>query len=174
MRAQHLYGEAGNDTLSGGADDDWLYSGTGVDALEGGTGTDWAEIDRSDLATGFAIDLSAGPAVQATASDGTTVIGVEQFRIYGGSGADQITGGAGDDDLLGGDGNDTLNGGAGYDYLYGGKGHDTLSTGADGGAAHGEGGQRHADRVGHRRRSPGAGTETTRSPAAAPANYGTI
>ena len=58
-------------------DDDRLYSGTGVDALEGGTGTHWAEIDRSDLATGFAMTLSVGPTVQATASDGTTVIGVE-------------------------------------------------------------------------------------------------
>ena len=84
------------------------------------SGTDYAEIDRSNLATAFTLDLSAGPAVQATASDGTTVIGVEKFLIYGGSGADQITGAASDDDLRGGDGNDTLNGGAGYDYLYGG------------------------------------------------------
>ena len=83
------------------------YSGTGVDALDGGTGTDYAEIDRSNLATAFAFDLSAGRRCRRRRTTARPRSVWRRFLIYGGSEADQITGAAGDDDLRGADGNDT-------------------------------------------------------------------
>ncbi|MCW5732497.1 MAG: VCBS domain-containing protein [Enhydrobacter sp.] len=137
--SQQFYGGAGNNTLSGGADNDYLHSGGdyvsaeefghAVDAIDGGTGTDLAYINRWRLMTAFTLDLSAGPDVQATASDGTTVIGVENFHITGGYAADWITVGAGADTLYGEYGDDTLSGGAGNDVLVGGNENDTLEGG---------------------------------------------
>ena len=39
--ADWVYGEAGNDLLSGGAGDDYLHGGTGNDTLNGGVGQDF-------------------------------------------------------------------------------------------------------------------------------------
>ena len=64
--------------------------------------------------------------------------GVDNDRLYGGSGQDYLIGqvgndildgGDGNDKLLGGWGNDTLTGGAGMDVLNGGDGNDTLTGG---------------------------------------------
>ena len=64
--------------------------------------------------------------------------GVDNDRLYGGSGQDYLIGQVGNDILDGGDGNDkllggwgkdTLTGGAGMDVLNGGDGNDTLTGG---------------------------------------------
>lgn len=43
-----LHGEAGNDTLEGGAVDDWLYGGDGSDSITAGSGSDWVEGGAGD------------------------------------------------------------------------------------------------------------------------------
>lgn len=43
-----LRGEAGNDTLEGGAVDDWLYGGDGNDSITAGSGSDWVEGGAGD------------------------------------------------------------------------------------------------------------------------------
>jgi hypothetical protein len=76
-----LYGDAGNDGLTGGGGDDRLFGGDGNDRLTGGNGNDV-------LVGGDGNDALAGSA-------GTDV-------LIGGAGADKLTGGAGDDLQIGG------------------------------------------------------------------------
>ena len=78
MRSDSLDGGAGNDVLLGQSGDDTLVGGAGLDTLLGGAGRD---------------SLSGG--------DGND-------RLNGQGGADTITGGLGDDCLIGGDGIDLL------------------------------------------------------------------
>ena len=73
-----VFGEEGNDTISGGAGDDWLAGGEGNDILTGGAGRDVLDGGEGD------------------------------DSITGGNGNDAITGGAGNDTLTGGYGDDTF------------------------------------------------------------------
>lgn len=81
----HLYGRAGKDELIGDALDDWLYGGAGNDTLDGGKNFD---------------------------------------DLHGGAGSDVLIGGSGEDLLMGGGGNDELRGGTDRDTLNGGSGSD--------------------------------------------------
>jgi Ca2+-binding RTX toxin-like protein len=90
-----VLGEAGHDTIFGGADRD-ILDGDSADAnASGAYGDDY-------------LDGSAG--------DDT---------LFGGKGNDVLIGGAGQDQLLGGEGDDVLWGGADIDVLQGGEGKDT-------------------------------------------------
>lgn len=89
-------GTSGNDTLRGGADDDWLYGREGNDSLEGGDGAD-------SLYGSLGADRLFG-------GDG------DDF-LDGGDGNDSLNGGAGADRLVLGMGNNTLTGGAGTDQF---------------------------------------------------------
>lgn len=91
-----IYGEGGNDRLTGGGKTDGLVGGTGNDQLAG---------------RGAADDLYG--------QDGDDV-------LRGGAGADLLSGGSGRDRLVGGSGDDFLTGGAGRDILIGGAGRDTF------------------------------------------------
>ncbi len=93
----HLSGLPGNDTLVGGLGDDILDGGDGDDLLFGGGQTDMP-------------------------GDGDDV-------LIGGAGDDFLDGGEGDDDLFGNDGNDLLDGRSGNDALDGGAGDDVLVVG---------------------------------------------
>jgi Ca2+-binding RTX toxin-like protein len=95
-----VFGEDGNDSLSGGASLDRLSGGLGNDTLSGNTG--------SDLLDGGDGDDS----------------------IFGGAGSDALTGGIGQDTLRGDDGNDVVTAGDGSDHLGGGRGIDRLTGGA--------------------------------------------
>jgi Ca2+-binding RTX toxin-like protein len=95
------YGEAGNDTLSGGALADSLFGGNDNDSLVGGGGN----------------DTLRGEA------------GNDTHR--GGSGADNVLGNVGNDLIEGGADNDSLGGDAGADTIYGGSGNDTLFGGTE-------------------------------------------
>jgi len=95
-RGATLWGDAGNDTLTGGLagvtllggdDADLLYGSTLGDTVDGGNGND---------------------------------------TVYGGRGNDFVTGGAGADSLLGWLGDDQMYGDAGNDTLFGEDGNDTL------------------------------------------------
>jgi Ca2+-binding RTX toxin-like protein len=95
-QANTLFGNAGNDRLSGGRQEDVLNGGAGNDRLSGDRG--------NDLLVGGAGD----------------------DYLSGGRGDDRLKGSAGNDQLFGDQGNDYLDGGAGFDILNGGKGNDTL------------------------------------------------
>jgi VCBS repeat-containing protein len=122
-----IYGEADDDTLSGGAGKDYLDGGDGTDHLEGGA-------DNDLLYGGAGDDTLLG-------NDGNDHLHGEDGndQLDGGVGDDQLDGGAGDDTLIGGGGNDvlvagggtdSLDGGAGADLLLGGAGNSTLAGGA--------------------------------------------
>ena len=87
-----LRGDAGNDDLRGGANDDYLVGGDGNDVLRGGAGNDW-------LLGGLGKDVLFG-------DDGNDV-------LVGGDGDDTVNGGNGNDILVRGPGKDNLDGGAG-------------------------------------------------------------
>jgi len=102
-------GRRGNDTLLGQAGNDQLLGGRGADYVNGGTGNDI---------------LNGG--------DGNdTLDGLEGLdTLSGGKGDDRLLGYFGNDSLSGSDGDDSLNGDAGDDFLDGGVGNDTLDGGA--------------------------------------------
>lgn len=81
-----FWGNAGNDTLGGGAGWDFLFGGDGRDLLTGNGG-------RDVLFGGNGRDTLLG--------------GEGNDDLFGGDGRDLLTGGAGDDFLHGGDGKDT-------------------------------------------------------------------
>ncbi|TRD22416.1 calcium-binding protein [Palleronia caenipelagi] len=130
--AHHLTGE---NTLSGGDDDDLLFGGDMPDSLSGDEGDDY-------LAGGQGADRLLG-------GDGNDTLrgGVHEDRLEGGAGnddlqgddgndlvfgeagADRLSGGAGSDKVRGGEGNDHLDGGTGRDMLWGDAGDDRLEGG---------------------------------------------
>jgi Ca2+-binding RTX toxin-like protein len=98
-RPAALFGDAGNDALTGGGGSDRLDGGEGNDRLSGGAGDDLlvggAGNDR--LGGGAGNDLLVG-------GDGNDVLADAAGAnvLIGGDGADRLTGGAGDDLLVGG------------------------------------------------------------------------
>ena len=133
----NLTGGAGNDSLSGGADNDTLVGGGGDDVLSsgvgnaeivGGTGNDlWS----ADLSNRGAVRFNAHQGqttAQLTSLFGMSVLGIEQLALTTGTAADSISmqGFARDDHIVTNDGNDTVNGGRGIDTMDGGLGDDIL------------------------------------------------
>src|SRR5690606_29064228 len=124
-----LYGQGGNDTLSGGTgvgsdylygegDNDILIGGGGADTLDGGDGSDTASYVGS--AFGVTVDLTAVGAQKGSGDeDGDTLISIE--NLTGSAKNDFLYGDGGDNVIEGGIGNDTLTGGANA------AGGDTLS-----------------------------------------------
>jgi Ca2+-binding RTX toxin-like protein len=103
----YLYGEAGDDTLSGKV----VWGGDGNDTVNG--------TDRSDRLHG---------------DDGNDEIHGKDGddAIFGGAGTDSLFGDNGGDALIGGSDNDTIHGGAGDDTLYADDGHDDTNHLNDG------------------------------------------
>lgn len=144
-----MFGNGGNDNITGGNLTDYLYGGDGgdflggsggADELMGGDGNDTLGIDAADtlISGGEGFDT----VIVYDSASVTLDLGATQIeRVYGGSGNDVfMTSGVdaiaaygydGDDVLSGGIGNDTLEGGNGNDHLDGGPGIDTLIGGAD-------------------------------------------
>ena len=138
-----LDGGPGNDSISGGAGDDFINGGPGNDTLVGGAGGgvinggDGNDIIKTGTGdTGTTLNGDAGRD-QLYGSGAVNVINGGDGTDYlsSGGGADIMHGGAGDDSLKGGtasaqlfgdDGNDTLQGGTGNEFLYGGSGNDKL------------------------------------------------
>ncbi len=117
-----LFGGVGNDSLSGGKGEDNLYGGAGDDTLDGGSGTDTT--NYSTAPAGINADLLTGVVI----GEGTdTLINIE--NIIASNYDDTITGSSGNDSLNGGAGNDVLTGSYGNDSLYGESGTDTLDGG---------------------------------------------
>nr|WP_316650491.1 hypothetical protein [uncultured Gellertiella sp.] len=150
-----VYGNAGNDVLLGGRGSDTLYGGNNndilsgggeTDTLDGGAGIDTANynIDATDNANNWYIDLSAGKAYWLSSSDlssqhnyDDTLLNIENIvgsdhnnYIIGNAADNLLLARGGNDKLSGGDGNDTLLGGGGQDQLFGDANDDLLSGGA--------------------------------------------
>jgi len=144
---KNLYGNSGNDTLTGDANANWLAGGLGADTLNGGAGDDVILFDSQDT-----IDGGDGNDVAQVVGDQGVVLNLAQTHIeaaIGGRGDDILIGGgrssvfieagAGDDIVIGGaandvlsgeDGNDLIDGGAGNDLIRGHRGQDQLMGGA--------------------------------------------
>jgi hypothetical protein len=93
----NLYGNGGNDVLLGGDGNDNLYGSSGNDLLDGGSGNDtlYGNGGRDTLIGGAGNDV-----------------------IYGGSEVDRIFGGAGDDVIYANGGADVINSGNGFDTVW--------------------------------------------------------
>lgn len=132
-----LFGDDGNDVITGGLAADIIYGdgektgagdgndtirgGGGADIIDGGGGNDvirGSYNDGADLVHG-----GTGDDLIAYNNDLTVV------RLYGDEGKDNITGGFAGDSLFGGADNDVIAGGFGNDSLDGGTGADTLRGG---------------------------------------------
>jgi len=151
-----LFGDEGNDRLTGGSGDDWLAGGAGDDTLRGGGGHDVLFFDARDNVHGGggqdvgvvsgsgAINLSMGAVgLEALHSgDGNDRLGgddsAQGIIIDGGGGDDTmrgshqrdvLSGGAGNDHIKGKPGDDVILGGAGDDDLFGNFGDDVLFGG---------------------------------------------
>ena len=116
-----IYGEGGDDIISGATNNDWLVGGDGNDRINGGLGDNviWGDNSPSTL----------DPTPQNALTGGDDILsgltGNDVF--YGSGGNDQVSAGGGSDYANGGAGNDTLDGNDGDDRLYGGAGEDILS-----------------------------------------------
>ncbi len=124
------YGEAGNDTLIGGAAADFLFGGDDNDRLYGQDGRDtiYGEAGNDVLYGGDDADrMNGGDGTDAMfGQDGNDIMngGDAKDNMYGGNGNDTMYGDAGNDNLFGQAGNDDMYGGAGTDNFYGGSGYD--------------------------------------------------
>lgn len=153
---QSIYGNAGDNWLSGGGDtdylvgldgDDLLDGGSSGDVLRGGTGNDVYIVDGhfdvivetvgegdDRLVSSLSMVLADGANIETmgTANAASTAIHHltgNQFgqSIYGSAGENWLSGGGGADYLVGLEGNDILWGGEGNDMLVGGAGADVFS-----------------------------------------------
>jgi VCBS repeat-containing protein len=122
-----IYGDSGDDTLSGTNKTDVISGGSGGDSIDGGGGSDVISggSGSDSIDGGSGNDLISGGSGSDTIDGGSG-----NDDIFGGSGNDSIDGGSGNDDIFGGSGNDTLDGGSGNDDLEGGSGNDALDGGS--------------------------------------------
>jgi Ca2+-binding RTX toxin-like protein len=137
-----LYGGDGDDTLVGGEGGDVLVGARGADDLSGGDGNDTlydrspaAEVDRYDGGAGSdGVDFQFRPsAVRVDLAARTTSDGDVLDSIenaYGGDGADTLLGDAGPNMLDGDAGDDDVRGRGGDDSVGGSAGIDALRGGA--------------------------------------------
>lgn len=147
---RNIYGNSGNDTLTGDANANWLVGGQGSDAFNAGAGDDMLIIDAQDLqqnihagdgndmvqvvgADGVTLNLAQAEVEVAVGGTGNDVFiggGRSSIFIRADDGDDLIIGGAANDALSGESGNDFIDGGAGNDVIRGGRGQDQLLGGA--------------------------------------------
>lgn len=125
-----LSGDAGDDELRGGAGDDLIFFDADDTVVEGGSGYDTAYVATEDTVT---LDLVATGFEQAFGNDGDDVFTAASsyidIALHGGEGNDSLTGGNSDDILSGDGGDDVLSGGYGNDYATGGAGNDSIDGG---------------------------------------------
>lgn len=134
-----VFGQGGNDTLTGGVGSDRLDGGEGLDRMIGGRGDDAYWLD----AVGDLVFENAGEGndtVHAAIShylfanvENLTLTGAANLFGVGSDAANILTGNAGENLLIAGAGNDVLRGGGARDALFGESGEDQLfgETGID-------------------------------------------
>ena len=123
-----LIGSDFADHLTGDAHDNTFVGGKGADVIDGGAGTDTADYSHAldgapDGTTGIEVFLDGQPSHGGEA-EGDVLTSIEHViatarddTIHGGDAAEWVEAGAGNDLLLGSAGADTLDGGAGIDTL---------------------------------------------------------
>jgi Ca2+-binding RTX toxin-like protein len=106
-----IIGGSGNDSLKGGAEDNYFEGGAGNDRLDGGDGLDVASF--AGLTRTLDIDLSTFSGTITTDLGTDTLISIEGIvggaandSLKGDGGANYLDGGAGDDSLVGRGGDD--------------------------------------------------------------------
>lgn len=117
-----IYGETGDDYISGAMANDFLVGGLGNDQINASGGDNIVWGDNASAPDGSPLpqdDVVGGDDV-LSALDGNDV-------FYGGGGNDHVSPGAGNDYVYGGEGNDLLDGHLGDDRVYGGGGNDVIS-----------------------------------------------
>ncbi|MFO0902612.1 MAG: LamG-like jellyroll fold domain-containing protein [Pirellulales bacterium] len=141
-----IFGQDGNDVISGLAANDCLFGGRDQDTITGASGADLilGGSGHDSISGGIDADLIYG----GLGND--TLFGDQaNDTIYGGAGNDSIRGGADEDSLYGGDGVDSIYGELGHDqiwgeadadYLEGNEDNDTLNGGADNDSVYGNAG----------------------------------
>ena len=149
-----IYGGDQDDRLWGAGGFNWLYGGKGDDIFISGDpgsyntmdgqGGKRDTVDYSGADTAATVDLLGGDAIGYKSGHiefADSIQGVEDVigtayndTITGDDNANTLQGSWGDDTLSGGDGKDTLMGGAGSDVLEGGAGGDVLNGDGAGGA----------------------------------------
>jgi hypothetical protein len=115
VHATYLYGDDGDDSLSGV----WSVG----EQFYGGAGRDTVTYEDRFAPVSVALDNAAN---DGGFGEGDNVHGDVEV-VCGGHAGDTLTGGAGDDTLLGNEGDDVLIGNDGNDLLYGGLGQDQMS-----------------------------------------------
>ena len=132
--AQSLYGNAGNNVLTGLGGADYMVGGSGNDQYYVDTSDYIGEIigDGDDwifVATSYT--LREGNEIETLIAVNQDSLGPVNFSgnefgqsLYGSQGANSLNGGGGNDYLVGLGGNDFLIGGAGSDNMAGGAGND--------------------------------------------------
>ena len=144
-----IRGEAGADSLSGGADRDLfvMATGGGTDTIAGGeAGDDFDTIDTTAVLSAVEVRFTGDEAGEFGDTGGTVgAVFTEIEALQLGAGNDTVDAaattsgitvdaGAGDDLITGGSGADTLTGGLGGDTITGGAGNDVIDVGAGDGA----------------------------------------
>ncbi len=147
-----MSGEAGNDTIDGGAGGDRLIESgdsdlTLTDSILMGIGTDTLmNVEIAQLTGGASANIldasqfSGGTTLTGGDSSDTLLGGSSNDILVGGKGNDSISGASGEDKMRGSAGRDRLDGGSGDDLirgqggsgdtLIGGMGNDTLDGGS--------------------------------------------
>lgn len=106
----NMFGDKGNDTISGGSRTDYIFGGDGNDSIAGGGGHD-------SLNGGEGNDYIFG--------------GAGDDRIHGGTGRNNLIGDKGNDVIIsGGTSGSTMRGGSGSDMIRGYGGIDTILAGS--------------------------------------------
>lgn len=108
--AVSIYGDDGDDTLTGSNGDDKVDGGEGNDTINEAAGSN-------------VIDGGEG-------NDRITAQSTGNNNVIGGDGDDTIATGSGSDSVFGGLGNDQINTGAGNDYADGAEGYDYIQAGS--------------------------------------------
>jgi fibronectin-binding autotransporter adhesin len=121
-----IFGEDGDDILTGGYGDDLIVGGVGNDRLNGAAVGGNDEIWGDDFNP--ATDIPAVASQTGTGNDQINTFGGND-TVYGQGGNDIINTGAGNDYLNGGPGDDQMDGQSGHDRLYAGSGNDTAGGG---------------------------------------------
>ncbi|MBC7852898.1 MAG: hypothetical protein IAF94_05640 [Pirellulaceae bacterium] len=119
-----IFGDGGDDILTGGFGDDLIVGGIGNDRLNGGAVGGNDEIWGDDFNP--AVDTPSVASQTGTGNDQINTFGGND-TVYGQGGNDIINTGAGDDYINGGPGGDQLDGQSGNDRIYAGSGVDTAS-----------------------------------------------
>lgn len=109
-----IFGDAGNNNITGTGGDNQVDAGAGFDIVRGGGGND------------ILIGGNGNDTLNGGVDEDVMIGNRDDDTLNGGAGDDILRGGGGQDVLRGHNGNDYLNGGGGADRLLAGRGADTL------------------------------------------------